>query len=81
MNDKNYEENNVSVDEIKIKVKSYLIFLFYCICMSLRGVAVLEPEGLHGHKKGPDLRTLRWSKEPSHRSKILAILHSRQPTY
>ncbi len=36
--------------------------------MYLWGVAVLELDSYPEHNKGPDPHTLRWSKDPSHRS-------------
>ncbi len=38
--------------------------------MYLWGVAVLDLDSHPNHNKGLDLRTLRWSKDPSNRSKI-----------
>ncbi len=55
--------------------------ILYCICMFLWCVAVLELGSHPDHNKEPGSRTLCWFKDPSNRSLILAILHSRQLTF
>ena len=63
--------NNGYVMCMKISLARYLL---YCICMYVLVVAGLELDSHPDHKKGPDLRTLCWSINPSHKSLNLAIL-------
>ncbi len=63
---------------VKAPQEELLYMCRICICMDLWGVAVLMLDSNPDYNKGP--RILRLSKDPSHRSLILATVHSRQPT-